>query len=216
MTQVTRLSDDLVELRFPNQAAAESAAACLRQQRGLLEVVTGIDTLTVQFDCTEVNADDVLERVAAAADAPPAGAKVPDVFEVPVCYASDMAPDLDAVCERLGLDRDAFIRLHTAGPHRVRLIGFAPGFAYVDGLDARLDVPRHARPRQHVPAGSIAIAGRQTGIYSMRSPGGWQIIGRTPIALFDPSQTPPMRLAAGQAVRFYPISAEQFESLAAR
>lgn len=216
MSRVTRLSDDLVELRFPDQGAAESAAARLRQQGGWLEVVTGINTLTAQFDCLQVDADDAIARVIAVADAPPTDVRSPGVLEIPVCYASDMAPDLDAVCESLGLDRDEFIRLHTADTHQVRLIGFAPGFVYVDGLNARLDVPRHAKPRQQVAAGSIAIAGAQTGIYSMQSPGGWQIIGRTPIALFDASETPPMRLAVGQAVRFYAISVEQFEALAAR
>lgn len=216
MTRARRIADDLVELRFDNQAAAESAAAMLRQDGSWLDVVTGINTLTAQFDCVEIGADEALERLDAIADlanAPPADAQAGETIEIPVCYSRQMAPDLDRVCAELELDRDEFIRLHSAGMHRVRLIGFAPGFAYLDGLDARLNVPRHAKPRQQVPAGSIAIAGGQTGIYSMRSPGGWQIVGRTPVKLFDTARTPPMRLTAGQDVRFHAITAEQFESL---
>ena len=172
--------------------------------------------LTVQFDCLQIDAGEALERLEAAADAPPADTQAVETIEIPVCYAGEMAPDIDPVCAQIELDRDEFIRLHTASTHCVRLIGFAPGFAYLDGLDARLNVPRHAKPRQQVAAGSIAIAGGQTGIYSMRSPGGWQIIGRTPIKLFDASKTPPMRLVAGQHVRFHAITAEQFDAMAAR
>ena len=133
---------------------------------------------------------------------------------LPVYYAAEAGADLESLAATSGLSSDQVIELHAGTTYRVYAIGFAPGFAYLDGLDARLDVPRHAKPRQQVPAGSIAIAGGQTGIYSMRSPGGWQIIGRTPVRLFDASKTPPMRLEAGQTVRFRAITAEQFESLA--
>ena len=213
MKRVRCLSDDLVEVSFDDQAATESAATRLRRDGDWLEVVTGIDTLTVQFDSLRVDVDEALRRLRALDDTPVVESAPVETLDIPVCYATAVAPDLDAVCETLALDRDTFIRLHTAARHEVRLIGFAPGFAYLDGLDSRLDVPRRAKPRQKVSAGSIAIAGGQTGIYSLQSPGGWQVIGRTPIALFDAHATPPMRLVAGQRVRFYAISVEQFESM---
>jgi KipI family sensor histidine kinase inhibitor len=136
-------------------------------------------------------------------------------IEIPVCYSPACAPDLDDLAAHAGLSRAEVVALHGAGDYRVAMVGFAPGFPYLLGLDPRLAMPRLATPRTHVPAGSVAIGGAQAGIYPNASPGGWRVIGRTPLALFDASRPSPCLLAAGQRVRFRQIDEAAFESLQA-
>lgn len=135
-------------------------------------------------------------------------------IEIPVCYGGDHGPDLAELAERLGMTREEIIAQHTAASYRVAMLGFAPGFPYLLGLDEKLHAPRRATPRTRVPAGSVAIGGAQTGIYPRELPGGWNLIGRTPFALFDPRRDPPCLLGPGDQVRFRPITADEFASLA--
>ena len=134
------------------------------------------------------------------------------VVEVPVCYGGDCGADLAEVAAACGLTPDELITLHAASPHVVFMLGFAPGFPYMGGLDARLAVPRRATPRTNVPAGSVAIARDQSAIYPLEAPGGWNLIGRTPLRLFNPAAQPPCLLQPGDEVRFVPISREQFRA----
>ena len=134
--------------------------------------------------------------------------------EIPVCYEPAFAPDLEEVARRTGLEPARVAALHAAAPHRVLMIGFAPGHPYIGGLDARLAVPRRASPRLRVEAGSVAIANAQTSIYPFAIPGGWNVIGRTPLALFDPAREPATLLEPGDAVAFKPISRTEFERIA--
>jgi KipI family sensor histidine kinase inhibitor len=134
-------------------------------------------------------------------------------FEIPVCYGGEFGPDLAAVAAHARLDESTVIAAHAAGDYRVAMLGFAPGFPYLLGLDPRLHAPRRAQPRTRVPAGSVAIGGAQTGIYPRELPGGWQIIGRTPLALFDAASSAPALLAPGQRVRFRAIDATAFAAL---
>lgn len=129
------------------------------------------------------------------------------VIEIPVRYGGESGPDLDVVAAHAGLSAADVIATHAAGDYRVAMLGFAPGFAYLLGLDERLHAPRRAQPRTRVPAGSVAIGGAQTGIYPRELPGGWQIIGQTSATLFDAARTPPALLAPGQRVRFVPVDA---------
>lgn len=135
------------------------------------------------------------------------------ICEIPVCYEGEFAPDLEAVARAAGCDREEAIRRHLAGDYRVAMLGFAAGFPYLLGLDATLAMPRLATPRVRVPAGSVGIGGAQTGIYPSESPGGWQLIGRTPLRLFDAYRQPPALLAPGQRLRFLRIGAEEFTRL---
>jgi KipI family sensor histidine kinase inhibitor len=135
---------------------------------------------------------------------------------LPVAYGDEYGPDVPAVAQRLGLTEAEVISLHAAAPYRVYMIGFAPGYSYLGELPARLELPRLSTPREHVPAGSVAIAGRQSGVYSVATPGGWHLLGRTPVLLFDPDRDPPCYLAPGDRVRFAPISASEFEQRATR
>jgi KipI family sensor histidine kinase inhibitor len=129
-------------------------------------------------------------------------AAVGRLVEIPVVYGGDDGPDLDAVAQAAGLAREEVIARHSAVEYRVGLLGFAPGFPYLLGLDPALAVPRRATPRTAVPAGSVGIGGAQTGIYPRRGPGGWQLIGRTRLALFDPQRDPPSLLVPGDRLRF--------------
>ncbi len=128
-----------------------------------------------------------------------------NTVEVPVKYGGAEGPDLEDVAAYAQLAPDDVIQLHALPLYRVYMVGFAPGFPYLGGLDPRLFVPRLRRPRTVIPAGSVAIGGEQTGIYPIQGPGGWRIIGRTELALFDPERVPPARVQAGDNIRFVPL-----------
>lgn len=134
-------------------------------------------------------------------------------IEIPVCYDPQYALDLDEISHHVGLSAEAVIALHTNSAYRVHCVGFTPGFPYLSGLPPELSTPRRSVPRKQVPAGSIAIGGNQAGIYPATSPGGWNIIGRTPLCLFRPHKNPPALLCAGDLVRFRAIERDEFESL---
>lgn len=135
------------------------------------------------------------------------------VIEVPVCYGGEFGPDLPEVAAACGLSPEQLIALHAASPHVVYMLGFAPGFPYIGGLDQRLAVPRRQTPRTSIPAGTVAIAREQTVIYPIETPGGWNMIGRTPLRLFDPLADPPSLLQPGDELRFVAISPQQYRSL---
>ena len=130
------------------------------------------------------------------------------IVEIPVCYGGAYGEDLPFVAEHAGLSEREVVALHSAQPYRIYMLGFLPGFPYLGGLDARLHTPRLSTPRTQIPAGSVGIGGKQTGIYPMESPGGWQPIGRTPLTLFAPGE--PLPYAAGDRIRFVPIDESEF------
>jgi len=132
------------------------------------------------------------------------------IVDIPVCYGGEFGPDLGAVASLHHITPNELIRLHSDGQYLVHMIGFTPGFPYLGGMTEKLATPRRSTPRLVIPAGSVGIAGSQTGVYPLDSPGGWNIIGRTPIPLFRPNQDPPSLLKTGDIVRFYPISAAEF------
>jgi KipI family sensor histidine kinase inhibitor len=129
----------------------------------------------------------------------------PRLVEIPVVYGGEDGPDLDFISEHSGLPVGEVIRRHSGMGYPVYMMGFTPGFPYLGGLDPRLAAPRLETPRSRVPAGSVGIAGEQTGVYPLESPGGWRIIGRTPLRLFDVQRQPPCLLAPGDVVRFIPV-----------
>ncbi|HZZ10686.1 MAG TPA: 5-oxoprolinase subunit PxpB [Paraburkholderia sp.] len=179
-------------------AAAEAA----RDWPHVLEVVPGMNNLTLVFDPLEADQAALISQLQAAwnavGDAPAPGREV----EIPVQYGGEFGPDLHAVADHTGLTVREVVQRHAAGEYVVFFLGFQPGFAYMGGLEQALHAPRKASPRLEVPAGSVGIGGEQTGIYPAVSPGGWQLIGRTEIALFDPARRPPTLLQPGDRVRF--------------
>ncbi len=137
-------------------------------------------------------------------------------IEIPVCYDVELAPDLADVAAHAGIDPGEVTRLHAAAQYRVCFLGFTPGFPYLMGLPERLATPRLPTPRRRVPAGSVAIGGAQAGIYPFDTPGGWRLIGRTPLRMFDLRRDPPALVAPGDSLRFVPISSREFHSELAR
>ncbi|MCG9972114.1 5-oxoprolinase subunit PxpB [Christiangramia crocea] len=132
------------------------------------------------------------------------------IFYLPVCYDEDFGPDLKLISEEKNIGIDEIIRLHTTPLYQIYFIGFLPGFLYLGGLDERLHISRKKTPRKSVEKGSVGIGEKQTGIYPKSSPGGWQILGRCPVDLFDKNMDPPTRFSAGDKIRFYSVSKDEF------
>lgn len=181
---------------------------------GVREFVPAYAAVAVHYDpeAFAAAADGPYARIAAALEERLAGLEVGAVppgrlVEVPVRYGGDVGPDLGEVARHAGLTEDEVVRVHAGAEYAVYMVGFAPGFPYLAGLPERLAMPRRDSPRVAVPAGSVGIGGRQTGIYSLQTPGGWRIIGRTPLRLFRPDAEPPTLLQLGDRVRFVPVDA---------
>jgi inhibitor of KinA len=179
---------------------------------GVRDVVPTYRSVAVYFDPLRTDNDALTVCLEDAAGGPPAAAAVTrPTVRIPVCYGGDLGPDLAGVASFAGLAEADVVRVHTGGTYRVFMLGFVPGFAYLGIVDHRIAMPRHATPRVRVPAGSVGIAGVQTGVYSGGTPGGWQLIGRTPVKPFDPARSDPFLMKAGDAVQFYPIDRVEYD-----
>lgn len=226
--QITPLGDSALIVRFGDETAVEhldeaARAIAAAAIRGVIEIAPAFHTLAVFFDPAEVfrgaaNSQPVrsLETAIAGAVSRLVSAKLvrqPTPVEIPVCYDDEFAFDLVELASRASLAPAEVIGRHAASDYRVSCIGFAPGFPYLSGLPAELVTPRRSTPRTQIAAGSVAIGGTLTGIYPRDSPGGWNVIGRTPFQLFDIKREPPSLLSAGDAVRFRPINRGEFEEL---
>jgi len=192
---------------------AEQVRAVLGER--VVDLVPGATSLLIHYDLLRCDPQSLaaqltplLEQWMTLPAQDPAQGRV---HRLPICYDGE---DLAAVAHACAISVDALIALHAGREYSVEAIGFAPGFAYLGELDERLALPRRATPRLQVPAGSLAIAERQTAIYPQASPGGWHLIGRCPLPLFDPRQSPPSPLAVGDRVRFEVIDAREFARLA--
>ena len=164
----------------------------------------GYDSLVAAFDLSRIPAETGRKAVRDALDgvAAQAADSASRLLEIPVAYGGADGPDLYALADRIGKTPEEVIALHTGRDYRVCMMGFIPGFAFLSDVDPVLQHPRHATPRAVVPAGSVGIANWQTGIYGLESPGGWQIIGRTPEIMFDPDRASPFLVEAGDRIRF--------------
>src|SRR2546423_6219145 len=191
----------------------------IAQIRGVLDLVPAYTTIGIFYDPAQTEAFDEfrasIERALQALEParPRAGEEM--VIEVPVCYDDEFAPDLDEVARHAGLSPEEIVRRHAAASYRVTCVGFTPGFPYLSGLPPELATPRRASPRKEIPAGAVAIGGMQTGIYPRKSTGGWNIIGRTSLRLFDVERNPPALFHAGDRVRFRKISRQEFDAFSA-
>ena len=192
-------------------------AACARLERqpipGVTEWVPAFATVAVQYDPTLASYAQMAARLETALvtldEVPlPAAREV----EIPVCYGGEYGPDLETVARLHALTPDDVVRRHTGAEYVVHMIGFAPGFPYLGGLPDELATPRRAEPRTVVPAASVGIGGSQTGVYPIASPGGWQLIGRTPLKLFVAERQPASLLAAGDRVRFRAITPDELRA----
>lgn len=172
----------------------------------IVDLVPAYASLLVCFDPRQMTLDEMRRWLESALKSPPAlVAPASRLIEIPTRYGSEFGPDLRSVAEMSGLSEEQVIRLHASVIYRVYLIGFSPGFAYLGSVPPQIALPRLDSPRTRVPAGSVGVAGRQTGIYPMETPGGWRLIGRTTERLFDPKLDPPALLRPGDRVRFIPL-----------
>ena len=199
-------------------AISGRAVAFAREARHLdpaiRDVVVGYCSVTVYFDPLRVDGDDLeaqLRRL--ATDLPDVGEAAGAEIDVDVCYGGAFGPDLTDVAARAGLSEAEVIAIHAGRTYRVYVVGFIPGFPYMASVDERLALPRRATPRLRVPAGSVAIAAGQTGIYPRETPGGWHLIGRTRVKPYDRARAQSFLFKPGDRVRFHPINPAQFEGM---
>lgn len=180
---------------------------------GIRDVVPTFRSVAVYFDPLRVDYDTLLALLERSVEAAPAvTAAPPAVVRVPVCYGGELGPDLAEVAAFARASEDEVVRLHAATTYRVFMLGFVAGFAYLGTVDPRIAMPRQSTPRVRVPLGSVGIAGVQTGVYPAETPGGWRLIGRTPVKPFDPHRSAPFLMKAGDSVQFYAISRAEYES----
>ncbi|ALM75164.1 5-oxoprolinase subunit PxpB [Thermococcus barophilus] len=178
----------------------------------LIEVVPTYTSIYVYYDPLKLSYQEALDAIKPFLSVEPKEEK-PRIVEIPTAYGGEFGPDIEFVAQYNGLTIDDVIEIHSKPLYRVYMLGFTPGFAYLGGMDERIATPRLKKPRLKVPAGSVGIAGKQTGIYPIESPGGWRLIGRTPLRLFTPEKDPPTLLQPGDYVKFVPISEEEFWEL---
>jgi KipI family sensor histidine kinase inhibitor len=195
------------------RVVALAEATRRRCGHALRDVVVGYHTLTVYFDPLTIDAGWVEDELSslAAEDLVDEDASHATI-EVPVCYGGDLGPDLTFVASHAGCSEEEVIELHTQREYRVFVVGFVPGFAYMGPVDPRLTLPRRTSPRTRVPAGSVAVAAGQTGIYPVETPGGWHLIGRTRAKPFDETRAEPVMFHPGDRVLFRSITRDEFDA----
>jgi inhibitor of KinA len=210
--------EERIDVAINAQAVALARRVLAAAIPGVRDVVPTFRSVAVYFDPLRTDYDILTERLALDAghvsrtDGERATPEPREPIRVPVCYGGAFGPDLADVAAFAGLTERGVADLHAATAYRVFMLGFLPGFAYMGTVDPRIAAPRRPTPRPSVPAGSVGIAGVQTGIYPSESPGGWQLIGRTPLRVFDSARAEPSVFAAGDLVQFYTIEPADFDS----
>ena len=215
--------DTAVTVEFGDRIDRVVSAAVLRLNAfvraaslpGVVETVPTFRSLTVHYDPLATDAASLIPAIEELVDGGRSETNSSKLWRVPACYAASHATDLTDVAHRTGLSADEIVRLHSGTRFHIYMLGFAPGYPYMGDLPEALVLPRRTDPRTRVPAGSIAIAAGMTAIYPVESPGGWHLIGATPIRLFDPRRPRPALFNAGDTVRFEPISTREFDAIRA-
>lgn len=222
---ITIAGDSAINLEFASSISAETstkirlAAEGLRADpiKGVIELVPTFCSLMVVYDPCVITFDELAAKVRGKLrNLTAESTAVKRIVEIPVCYGGEFGPDIATVAEHANMSEDEVVRVHSGHDYLIDMLGFLPGFAYLGGLDERLHTPRLATPRTRLEAGSVGIGGAQTGVYPLPSPGGWQIIGRTPVRPYDPDRTPPILYLAGDYLRFVPITPSEYQSIDAQ
>lgn len=206
---------DAIDPVINRKVRAMAIALGKEPPEGVLEVIPTYRSLLILYDPLITTSSRLKEELLALEERlPEVQIPPPKMVEIPVCYGGEYGPDLESVAQLHGLSPQEVIRIHSEPTYQVYMIGFTPGFPFLGRLPEALHTPRHKTPRTRVPAGSVGIANDQTGIYPIESPGGWQLIGRTPLKIFDPERPDPFLLKAGDLVKFKPITPDEFRRLA--
>jgi KipI family sensor histidine kinase inhibitor len=181
---------------------------------GIYEMIPTYRSLLIQYNPIEIEVNKLIEILVEiensldSIDLPK-----PRIIEIPTIYGGEFGEDLKFVSEHSGMSENEVIKIHSSVDYRIYMLGFSPGFPYLGGMSEKIETPRLKTPRTKIPAGSVGIAGKQTGIYPMESPGGWQLIGRTPLKLYNPKSETPIILQAGDYIRFVPIEKDEYENI---
>ena len=184
---------------------------------GIYETVPTYCALTIHYAPEKIRYGELCEKLEKLLAVSHEAQKLNTVvMEIPVLYGGAYGPDLETVAKHNGLSPEEVIRIHAGAEYLIYMLGFTPGFSYMGGMDERIATPRLKTPRVVIPAGSVGIAGKQTGIYPIDSPGGWQLIGRTPVRLYDAGRDTPILLDAGLHVKFIPIDEAEYDRILAR
>ncbi len=196
---------------------AMSLALERKRPEGVIEVIPTYRSLLLVYDCDHTGPA-ALKQLLEATERELNDIRIPPpkVVEIPVCYGGEFGPDIEHVAEIHDLSVEEVVRIHSEPEYQIYMVGFTPGFPFLGGLSEALHTPRLKTPRTKVPRGSVGIANEQTGVYPIASPGGWQLIGRTPLKLFDPQREHPILYQAGDLLRFRPISASEYRELEER
>lgn len=222
---ITIAGDSALNLEFAKTISAETSAKIRMAAEnltadpiaGVTELVPTFCSLMVYYNPLIVTFDELSAKLRGKLrDVEEADLSVRKIVPIPVCYGGEFGPDLANVAEHAGMSEEEVIAIHTGRDYLIDMLGFLPGFAYLGGLDERLHTPRLAVPRTRIEPGSVGIGGAQTGIYPLASPGGWQIIGRTPLRPYDPDREDPILYAAGEYLRFVPITPEEYTAIETR
>ncbi len=185
-----------------------------RREMGIRSLHPAYASVLIDFDPLRLSHDTVRALVEELASTAKAATSVARLVNIPVCYEAEFGPDLGDVAAHAGMLVEEVISLHSSATYLIYFLGFSPGFAYMGGLAEKLHTPRLATPRSHVAAGTVGIAGSQTGVYPVDSAGGWRLIGRTPLRMFDATAEPPTRLRPGDRVKFTAIDRASFNAMA--
>ncbi|MDO4976879.1 MAG: 5-oxoprolinase subunit PxpB [Eubacteriales bacterium] len=178
---------------------------------GVIDIIPAFCSLLINYDPRVISFDEMKKRLEEILKIEvKAGESRKRVYEIPVCYGGKYGPDIQTIADNAGLSIEEVIQIHSSCDYLIYMLGFLPGFCYLGGLDERIHTPRLANPRLKISAGSVGIGGSQTGIYPLDSPGGWQLMGMTPVKTYDPDREVPILVEAGDYIRFIPIDEEEY------
>ncbi|WP_027624205.1 5-oxoprolinase subunit PxpB [Clostridium lundense] len=214
--------DKAITVEFGNEIKEEinklvrsmSYAINNKNIEGIVEIIPTYRSISIQYNPLIISIEELIDKLKEIhsnidkVQLPPT-----KVIQIPTVYGGEYGPDIEFIAQHNNISVEEVIKLHTSVDYLIYMLGFTPGFTYLGGLPKEIETPRLKTPRTKIPAGSTGIAGKQTGIYPIQSPGGWQLIGRTPLKLYDPKRNPPIILNAGDYLRFVPIDEREYKEV---